>query len=219
MAAQPALEPGARCAAEACWTRCQSKERLQQPGPEQPAGVEPTAGATPPPPLPPVWRLFPWQGLVLRLWFRSFTVVLLTFLAILMPFFGSIIGLSGALSECTTAPAGCRAAQPREAWLVYHLYAQGRRQSRPACHIVPRPLRGFTAPSAAVQPASTGFWPVTVAGPIMCFIKVHHPPARTQAWLHALSVATLIVTLAACVGAVYDVIDGWSTFGFFNGGG
>lgn len=70
-----------------------------------------------------------------------------------------------------------------------------------------------------VQRASAGFWPVTVAGPIMCFIKVHHPLARTQAWLHALSAATLIVTLAACVGAVYDVIDGWSTFGLFNGGG
>ena len=43
----------------------------------------------------------PSQGLALRLWFRSMCVVLLTFLAILIPFFGSIIGLSGALSEWT----------------------------------------------------------------------------------------------------------------------
>ncbi|KAI7838339.1 hypothetical protein COHA_007907 [Chlorella ohadii] len=101
------------------------------------------------------------QGLLLRLWFRSLTVVLLTFLAILMPFFESIIGLSGALS----------------------------------------------------------FWPVTVAVPIACFIRAHQPPARTQAWLHALNTATLLVTLAACVGAVYAVTQGWSTYGFFKGGG
>ena len=39
------------------------------------------------------------QGLALRLWFRSSCVVAITFLAILMPWFGTIIGLSGALSE------------------------------------------------------------------------------------------------------------------------
>ncbi len=69
------------------------------------AAINHAAGSscrTPPtPPFPPS------QGLLLRLWFRSLTVVLLTFLAILMPFFESIIGLSGALSE--GAQLHCRA--------------------------------------------------------------------------------------------------------------
>lgn len=50
------------------------------------------------------------QGLALRLWFRSLVVVVITFLAILMPFFGSIVGLSGALSE--PWGGGCWMASP-----------------------------------------------------------------------------------------------------------
>lgn len=82
------------------------------------------------------------------------------------------------------------------------------------------PARPASTPNCIcfVSPAA-GFWPVTVAVPIACFIRAHQPPARTQAWLHALNTATLLVTLAACVGAVYAVTQGWSTYGFFKGGG
>ena len=54
--------------------------------------------------------------------------------------------------------------------------------------------------------------------PVSCYIKARQPPARTRAWLRALSAATLLVTLAACVGAVEEVISGWSTYGLFSGG-
>lgn len=43
----------------------------------------------------PAWN----RGLCLRLWFRTLMVSFVTFLACLMPFFGVIVGLSGALSE------------------------------------------------------------------------------------------------------------------------
>lgn len=60
---------------------------------------------------------------------------------------------------------------------------------------------------------------MTVLAPVECFIKARQPPARTRFWLRSLSAATLVVTLAACVGAVYDVYNGWSSYGLFNGGG
>ncbi|PSC69282.1 Amino acid permease 2 isoform A [Micractinium conductrix] len=104
----------------------------------------------------PEWN----RGWLLRLWFRCTVVAAVTFLACLVPFFGVIVGLSGALS----------------------------------------------------------FWPTTVGFPVEGFIKTHHPPAGQRLWLRALSAATVLVTLAAVVGSVQQVVASWQTFGVFKGG-
>lgn len=70
------------------------------------------------------WRRNPgWnKGLLMRLWFRSMFVVLITFLACLMPWFGTIIGLSGALSFWPATVAF-----PVEMWLRVRQPSPGKR--------------------------------------------------------------------------------------------
>ncbi|EFN51991.1 hypothetical protein CHLNCDRAFT_37093 [Chlorella variabilis] len=76
------------------------------------------------PPAPPS-HPFPAlpQGLLMRLWFRSMFVVLITFLACLMPWFGTIIGLSGALSFWPATVAF-----PVEMWLRVRQPSPGKRR-------------------------------------------------------------------------------------------
>ena len=95
-------------------------------------------------------------------------------------------------------------AAPHRAWL--RLTAA--RVRLPPCS----PVSSFcTLPADAV-------WPTTVGFPVEGFIKTHHPPAGQRLWLRALSAATVLVTLAAVVGSVQQVVASWQTFGVFKGG-
>jgi hypothetical protein len=50
------------------------------------------------------------------------------------------------------------------------------------------------------------------------WLRTRQPPPRTRRWLRALSGASLAVSLAAVVGSVQQVVEGWTNFDLFSGG-
>jgi hypothetical protein len=49
------------------------------------------------------------------------------------------------------------------------------------------------------------------------WLRTRRPPPRTRRWLRALSGASLAVSLAAVVGSVQQVVEGWTNFNLFSG--
>jgi hypothetical protein len=65
---------------------------------------------------------------------------------------------------------------------------------------------------------AAGFWPATVWFPVEMWLRTRQPPPRTRRWPRALSGASLAVSLAAVVGSVQQVVEGWTNFDLFSGG-
>lgn len=51
-----------------------------------------------------------------------------------------------------------------------------------------------------------GFWPATVFFPIECWIRVYKPERAKLLWLRVLNVACLVVTVAATIGSIQQIV-------------
>ena len=61
-----------------------------------------------------------------------------------------------------------------------------------------------------------GFWPTTVFFPIECWIRLYRPSPTYRFWLRALNVICALVTVAAAMGSIYNIIKDASKYEIFG---